>query len=63
MRDNPLPCESKDYNAFQGDKVYLNTGDTVNYRDQERFVWDTVEKKGTELNTTALPTGTEKIYK
>jgi hypothetical protein len=43
--------------------VYLNTGDSSQYREQERFVWDTVEKKGTELNTFALPTGTEKIYK
>ncbi len=63
MRENPLPQDPNDFKTFQGDKIYLNTGDSVLLTEQEHFVWETVEKKGTELNSTALPTGTEKIYK
>ncbi len=63
MRENPLPSGASDFRTFKGDNIYLNTGETQNLNDQERFVWETVEKKNTELNTTALPTGTERIYK
>ena len=63
MRENPLPNSTDDFKSFKGDSVFTNTGETKSLLEQEAFAWDTVIKKGTELNTSALPTGTEKIYK
>eukprot|EP01017_Pseudomicrothorax_dubius_P033238 TRINITY_DN4434_c0_g1_i4.p1 TRINITY_DN4434_c0_g1~~TRINITY_DN4434_c0_g1_i4.p1 ORF type:complete len:387 (-),score=121.76 TRINITY_DN4434_c0_g1_i4:40-1200(-) len=65
MRENPNPHLPMDKQMFKGDNQLRFTGETMNLLEQERFVWENVDKNLNQdvLNTIALPTATEVIHK
>lgn len=63
MRENPNPTVDPEKQVFKGDNAYRYTGDTLKLLEQEKFVWDLVERNNAELNTIGLPSGTEVLFK
>ena len=63
MRENPNPSVDPEKQIFKGDNAYRYTGDTLKLLDQEKFVWDLIERNNAELNTIGLPSGTELLFK
>jgi len=63
MRENPNPSASGADSNFMGDNYARLTGDTVKLLEQEKFIWDLVQKEQAELNSIANPTATEMIYR
>lgn len=63
MRENPNPNFDTDKQVFKGDNAYRYTGETLSLLEQEKFVWDLVERNNAEVNTIGLPSGTELLFK
>ncbi len=61
MRENPNPSSTD--TTFKGDNYARLTGDTAKLLEQEKFIWDLVQKESAELNSVANPTATEMIYR
>jgi pre-mRNA-processing factor SLU7 len=63
MRENPNPFMEPEKQMFKGDNYVRLSGDTLNLLEQEKFAWDSIEKDQSDLNSIALPTATEMIFK
>lgn len=50
MRENPNPELNPVDQAFKGDNFSRLTGDTVKLLEQEKFVWDLLQKENTEVS-------------
>jgi len=49
MRENPNPSASGADSNFMGDNYARLTGDTVKLLEQEKFIWDLVQKENAEV--------------
>ena len=49
MRENPNPSGSGADSNFMGDNYARLTGDTVKLLEQEKFIWDLVQKENAEV--------------
>ena len=47
MRENPNPSDGDQ--TFKGDNFTRLTGDTVQMLEQEKFIWDLVQKESAEV--------------
>lgn len=63
MNGNPNPQLDPEQQEFKGDNYHRFTGDTMNLLAQEKFTWDHVKKNKSELNSVAMPTLTEMLFR
>ena len=63
MADNPTPHLPEEEQLYKGHNAFLNSGEQLELLEQDRFVLQQAELQNSELNSVALPSLTEHVFK
>ena len=63
MNGTSNPYQDPQFQDFNGDNFNRLSGDTMNLIEQENFTWQHVKQNNSELNSVAMPTLTEMLFK